>query len=242
MRSDRRSGFTLIELMVVVSVILIISSIAIPVFQSAKLSANETAAMGAMRAISSAQAALVVSPAIDTDSDGAGEYGYFAELAGTVPARVAAAGVPAAGVVGLNELTPSMLISGLGFVSQSVITRSGYVFQLWLPDATAGGLVSAIPEDANGGKLGAPFPNPNNNEVFWCAYAWPLGAERTGNVALFVNQSGTIMQTRNRGPAAYEGLAGGPAFDAAFSVPGDMSSDPAIGVPANDGNLWVTAD
>jgi hypothetical protein len=44
----------------------------------------------------------------------------------------------------------------------------------------------------------------------------------------------------NRGVTRYTGLAGGPAFDAAFSAANDMNSKIAInGLVANDGNLWV---
>jgi type II secretory pathway pseudopilin PulG len=239
MRSNRRSAFTLIELTVVIAVIMIVASLAVPLFQGAKLSANENAALSALRAIASAQASVMATPQIDTDGDGAPEYGYFAELAGTVPARVIG---PAAGVAGLDELTPSMLLAAMGQVSGGVITRSGYVFQIYLPAATAGGAVTAIPEDPTGGKLAGPFPDPNNCEVFWCAYAWPLNAGQTGNIALFINQNGALLQTRNRGPGAYSGIGGGPLFDAAFSLPNDMSSDLALGVPANDGNLWVPSD
>ena len=237
MNLNRRSGFTLLELVVVIAIMLIITSIAIPMLQGAKLSSNETAALGALRAIASAQASVMATPQLDTDGDGAAEYAYFAELAGTAPARMIG---PVAGVPGVDELTPSMLLAALGQVNNSVITRSGYVLQIYLPAATVGiGAVPAIPEDPTGGKLAGPFPDPDNGEVFWCAYAWPLNAGQTGNVALFINQSGAILETRNRGPGAYSGAAGGPTFDAAFTVPNDMSSDLAIGIPANDGNVWV---
>lgn len=239
--NPRAAGFTLLELMVVVAVVLVIASLAVPVFQGARLSANETAAIGTMRAILSSQSTVTATPAIDTDGDGAGEYGYFAELAGSAPTRVSLAGLPAAGAPGVDELTPSMLIAALGQVNASVIVRGGYVFQIWLPGPAVGfgGPVPGLAEDPGGGKAAGPFPNSNNAEVFWCAYGWPLDSARTGNLALFVNQEGTILQTRNRGAAAYSDVTGGPAFDAALSAPGDMSSPPQIGTPANDGNVWV---
>ncbi len=239
MQSTKRSGFTLLELMVVVAVIMIITSIAVPMMQGAKLSANETAALAVMRSIATSQAMVSATPQIDSDGDGAPEYGYFAELAGTVPARVSAGGNPAAGAVGVDELLPSSLLAALGHVEVSEIIRSGYVFQLWLPAASVAGVVAGVAEDATGGKTAAPFPDPDNCEAMWCAYGWPLHAGRTGNIAVFVNQTGAIMETRNRGAGAYSGSTNGPAFDAAFVLAGDMSSTIAVGVPAVDGNTWV---
>jgi prepilin-type N-terminal cleavage/methylation domain-containing protein len=47
----RQKGFSLIELLIVVTIILIISAIAIPNLMRSKMSANETAAVGALKAL-----------------------------------------------------------------------------------------------------------------------------------------------------------------------------------------------
>src|SRR5260370_38843762 len=47
----RQKGFSLIELLIVVTIILIISAIAIPNLMKSKMSANETAAVGALKAL-----------------------------------------------------------------------------------------------------------------------------------------------------------------------------------------------
>jgi prepilin-type N-terminal cleavage/methylation domain-containing protein len=240
--NDRRSGFSIIELLIVMAIIAIIATMAIPRLTGAKLTANETAAIGVLRALSTTQSQILSASAIDTDADGASEFGYFAELAGTVPARITAGGVPAAGVVGVDELTPAALMVSLGNVTQSVVRRHGYVFQVWLPAARVGGVVPGIPEDPNGGKTAAPFPNPNNCEAMWCAYAWPIEAGATGNSCFFINQFGTMLRNTNRGAGAYSGIAGGPNFDAALTVPNDMSSNLGInGGVAVDGGTWVPA-
>src|SRR5258708_30101238 len=47
----RQKGFSLIELLIVVTIIVIISAIAIPNLMRSKMSANETAAVGALKAL-----------------------------------------------------------------------------------------------------------------------------------------------------------------------------------------------
>lgn len=81
----KNKGFTLIELMIVVAIIAIIAAIAIPSLMRSRISANEAAAIGAMRTISSAQSSFQSSVALDADADGVGEYGTLAQLSATNP-------------------------------------------------------------------------------------------------------------------------------------------------------------
>jgi len=227
---------------VVVTLIALISSLAIPKLRAGRVSANETTALATLRALASAQAQVLASVAIDTDSDGVGEAGYLAELAGARPLRVAGAGAPAAGAAGLDELQPTVLSALYGQVAGGVLVKSGYVFQVWLAGPTAGGLVAGLAEDPAGGKLGGPFPDPDNSEQHWCAYAWPLQAGSTGRNVYFISSRGQPLGYGNRGATTYSGPAGGPGFDAAFTIAGDMSSAPAgNGALGADGNAWITA-
>jgi len=247
--------------MIVVAIIAVIAAIAVPKLFSTRLSANENAAVATLRAIAQAQAQIQASCAIDTDADGSGEFAYFAELAGQAPARKfdPAAFAPGVGVAPDDILKPKIFATGFGDIvanaaGDGMIERQGYYFQIWLPSAAVGEIITGVPEAGpgagpggsdGGAPGGAGFPDPHNAEIIWCAYAWPVNASKTGNRVFFIDHAGEVLQFHNRG-AAYDGLAG-PNFDAAYGV------DPAIGIansittfhgiaelgiPSNDGNLW----
>ena len=234
MRQNKNAGFTLIELMIVVAIIAIIAAVAIPKLISARLAANEAAAIATLRTISTAEAQFRSTSCVDTDGDGAGEHGYLAELAGVVPMRHCILGAPAAGGP-TDFLMPSILPPAMGLVQGGLVSRSGYYFQMWLPDATYAG----IPEMPNGGCTAAPFPDPNNGEVAWACYAWPMEAGGTGNRAFFVNQEGDLLQCLNRTATPFDGAVTTPIASEAYTTPNDISSALRIGTASPTGNIWV---
>lgn len=81
---DRR-GFTLIEIMIVVAIIVIIATIAVPRLLRARVNSNEGSAIGGLRTFSSAQTNFQTSATNDIDSDGTGEFGLFWQLTLATP-------------------------------------------------------------------------------------------------------------------------------------------------------------
>ncbi len=260
----KNAGFTLIELMIVVAIIAIIASVAIPKLMSARVSSNENAAIATLRSIASAQTQLESSCAIDTDADGGGEFGYFGELAGFAPLRVydPATGAPIVEPNGLSldpPILPTPFAVTVQVNNEAIVERAGYYFKMYLPDATNNRTIAGIPETGANGVGGATagnMPDPDNCEILWCCYAWPVEAEATGNRVFFIDQEGDLLQTLNNESAQntavpYKGTTDIPTYDAAYC---DMTEDPnpnsltgmgaSLGVTAhghnpNDGNVWT---
>ncbi|MFT5286677.1 MAG: hypothetical protein ACI8TQ_002847 [Planctomycetota bacterium] len=208
----------------------IASSITIPNLMSARLSANESAAISTLRSLSSAQAMMWSISQIDTDSDGGGEYGTFGELTGVRNLR------------GTDEmLNPPVL--GKSFASLiadgqggAVIMRSGYYFQIGLPGAD-GSMINESADDADVSKLGIDH---DNAEIQWCAYAWPVTARETGNRAFYIDQEGDLLQAfYPSGYAPFSGLTatGGnqPIFD---SADGQSNGNMSQGMTQNTAVMW----
>lgn len=94
MKCSKQSGFSLIELLIVVAVILVICAIVVPNYLSAKMRANESATVANMRALVSAQALYMhmfpeVGYAPDVKSLGGNATPPASGAAGLVPSELA---------------------------------------------------------------------------------------------------------------------------------------------------------
>ena len=120
---NKQKGFSLIELLIVVAIILIIAAIAIPNLLRSKMAANEASAVGSLRSINTACVSYSTS------------YGQY-------PPTLASLGPPAAGAQATAanaDLIDSVLSAG---------TKSGYVFT-YAAVAGGGGLFQTYTTTGN---------------------------------------------------------------------------------------------
>lgn len=102
--ANRQKGFSLIELLIVVAIILIISAIAVPNLLRAKIAANEASAVGSLRALNTAAIA-------------------YSTTYGAYPPTITALGPNSSPSSTAADLVDSLLADGV---------KSGYSFS-WTP-------------------------------------------------------------------------------------------------------------
>jgi type IV pilus assembly protein PilA len=109
----KQKGFSLIELLIVVAIILIIAAIAIPNLLRSKMAANEASAVGSVRTLNTACVS-------------------YSTTYGTYPTTLANLGPAATATSGTADLVDSVLASG---------TKSGYKFTFATGSTDANGNV-----------------------------------------------------------------------------------------------------
>lgn len=108
----KQKGFSLIELLIVVAIILIIAAIAIPNLLRSRIAANEASAVGSIRTINTSEV---------TYASTYPDVGFAATLT--------ALGPPAGGAA-VSSAAAGLIDSVLGCPGAATCTKSGYTFTL----------------------------------------------------------------------------------------------------------------
>ena len=108
----KQKGFSLIELLIVVAIILIIAAIAIPNLLRARIAANESSAVGNMRSINTAEVSYATAY-----QNHVGTWATMTELGGASPCTA-------------SETTACLIDHTLELATSAATGKSGYYFTL----------------------------------------------------------------------------------------------------------------
>jgi prepilin-type N-terminal cleavage/methylation domain-containing protein len=172
------SGFTLIELMIVVAIIAIIAAIAIPSLLRSRMAANEVAAAASCKAYAEAQE---VYHRTDYDLDGYLEYAQHLKGDDSLLETVAGA----QDIVLIDQAFGN----AEGEPGVAAANRAGYVFTILM---NYGANVSNGP--------GTYLQNGTNLLYGYAFGATPAGYDSTGRNSFLINSQGVTYQ-KDRGPA-----------------------------------------
>ena len=194
-KNHAESGFTLIEMLIVTTVIGVVAGMTVPNLLSSRLAANEAAVIATLRAISTAQFQFQSAGELDQNGDAGFEYGTLGELGALDPLR------------GTTEpIARNLLSTRVATVDDNGwMTHHGYHFCLYLPDPAGAG-VPGMPANEAG-------IDPLMSRNYWVCVAWPVEEATTGNCTFFVNQQGQVMRSRKPG---YTGSTSVPPAGAAL--------------------------
>jgi prepilin-type N-terminal cleavage/methylation domain-containing protein len=219
--NHRQSGFTLVELLIVMAVVGVLAGVAVPNLLSSRLAANEAAVIATMRAISTAQYQFHSAAELDVNGDGGFEFGTLGELAALDNLRGTGA-----------RLSRNLLSAGTAGVDVlGWATHHGFHFCLYLPDASGVGVAGMVGNDS--------MIDPVQAHRYWTCVAWPVIAGSTGRRTFFVNQQGQVLQIMN---TSYSGSALVPAAGAGLVGVGMESINTqqlAVDALGSDGQYWI---
>lgn len=220
--SRHAAGFTLNELLIVIAIIAVISSIILPNLLYARSNAQERLVIATLRGVLLAQAQARLAGMVDTDNNGTPEFSTLGELIGVDIVRGTADSR-------LDRAPLRLSAADAG----PYFRVSGYYVVLYLPDSSGVGVNPLVDAASIDPDLGASY---------WTCVAWPARNGITGTASFFVNQQGQILKSTN---SPYSGSdlvpPAGPALTTGDpSVIADYQL--AVNTLGADGRLWTTVN
>lgn len=215
-------GFTMIEILIVITIIVIIATIAVPNYLNSRIVANETSVLATMKRIAASEFLFRHSRLVVQDDHP--QFGFLGELSGLRPLRSTG-----------MYLEHPVLNPSFGYVDADGITeRHGYYFRLYLPNIVGMG----VPESTATVRT----VHPAYASSYFTCLAWPKTYGESGQRTFFVNQQGDVHATVD---GEYNGRTGKPLPNAGLVgvAPGiittnSLATGGRVGV---DGNRWQLA-
>lgn len=222
MRRSGQSGFTFAEVAVVMAVLGILASLAVPRIAGDRMVSNERKAVEHLREIALAQLRFRAMSLIDRDDDRQYEFGTLPELAGQDELRDFE-----------DRLRRSVLPRHYAELdSAGRLRMDGYLFALYLPDPAGAGRVAT---KANADIL----VDPAMAESSFVVIAWPVERGKTGRRTYFIDQRAEL---RACSQGNYSGIGAVPDPGCALigPFPERIHNRPLVktGEIGNDGNVW----
>lgn len=225
----RSYGFTIIEIIIVITIIASLTAIVVPSYFSYKIHTNESAALTHIRNIGIAQNEMRARADVDQDGDGYGEYALLGELGGSVNIRSLAS-------KRYNMLSIMPPVAG-----KSYGEADGYCFRVYLPVPTG----SSVVTDNGVTDPTSVTANASLQENRYRVYAWPKVAGSTGKLVFMLDEKNALFAANNIKPTAVNNKTylytqdQAPAYNAAFPTSDTVEfSATAVEGTGSDGMVW----
>ena len=238
-RPASRSGFTLVELMIVIAIIAIIGAVGIPSLLRSRAVANESAMIGSLRTVAPFEAVFRQQAEVDQNANGTGEFGLLGELSSDLCLR------PNTSRMAQPVYVSQQFRTG-GNAGNGTASKSGYCYKIYFSNAAANDTATGSDNDLGGSPtMGGPSVDPlaiSRQEQNYALYAWPMENRRTAYRCFFVNEQSEVCFSKME-VTTYDGLLSVPADKAAYLngtdvFRGRIAAGATVG---NDSNHWFPA-